>query len=170
MKAARSLIPLALFALAFLVALFALRQPRPAAPEPMNVSPAAQLLRVASVASEARPAIAATVSASPAAKVRAPIPPTGSVVPPDADEPPASAGPATAERSFAVAEAVDALTDSGSADDRVRAIQSLAASARDGYDVARVRSSLRLASADANPDVAARAQEEWERLVEREEH
>ena len=54
--------------------------------------------------------------------------------------------------------------------DRASAIQLLGEAAHGGSDVARIRMSLRQASTDPDPDVAARAQEEYERLVEHDEN
>ena len=100
-----------------------------------------------------------------------------SIVPPDAAgaraedgdvEESVPAPPAEAQRSIeAVGDAIDTLKYSGSPDDRVRAIRALAATARGGLEVARARSSLRVAAVDENPDVAARAQEEYDALIER---
>lgn len=76
--------------------------------------------------------------------------------------------PPDTDYTASVSEAAELLNLSGNTDDRVRAVRSLAASAREGDDVAYVRSFLRVASADDDPDVAARAQEEYERLIDRE--
>ena len=67
-----------------------------------------------------------------------------------------------------VEEAVNTLKRSGSADDRARAVRSLAAAARSGVEGSRVRAMLQFAAADENPDVATRAQEELEAIIERE--
>jgi len=69
--------------------------------------------------------------------------------------------------SATVGAAIDTLKYSGSPEDRARAIRSLSGTARNGAEVARVRSSLHLAATDDDPDIAARAQEEYEALVER---
>lgn len=66
-----------------------------------------------------------------------------------------------------VVDAVSTLDNSLSPDDRARAINSLAASTPEGPDVARARSSLRVAATDEDPDIAARAQEAYDLLVER---
>jgi hypothetical protein len=55
----------------------------------------------------------------------------------------------------------------GTTEERIRAIQTIAEAARSGSEVARMRRALRLVAADADPEVAARAQEEYERLTER---
>jgi len=55
--------------------------------------------------------------------------------------------------------------------ERTSAIRLLGEAGRTGSgDIAHIRSSLRQASMDPDPDVAARAQEEYERLVEHDEN
>ena len=152
MKAHETLIPLALFALAFAGALFVLRQPGAAAPD--SVIPAAH-----------SPEAARTVSA---VRVASAAPPS-IITPPDAEEsaPPAPSVSADTQPPIeAVGDAIDTLEYSGNPDDRVRAIRTLGATARDGPEVPRVRSSLGVAAADEDPDVAARAQDEYDALVE----
>jgi hypothetical protein len=164
LKAPKPLLPLALFALSFAGAMFVLRQPVGAE--------RAQLVPARSASAPLRPETAfveggehgdATGRGEPRGEAHA-----------AADyrsfgtsaEPPVTAVAGT--RSIeSIGEVIDTLENSLSPDDRVRAIHSLAANARDGVEVTRVRSSLRLAATDEDPDVAARAQEEYEALVER---
>ena len=63
--------------------------------------------------------------------------------------------------------AIYTLRSSTDSHERIRAIGSLASSALEGKDVARIRSTLRVASADEDEDVAVRAQETYEQLVDR---
>jgi hypothetical protein len=80
----------------------------------------------------------------------------------------APATPADAQlASETVGAAIDTLEYSGSPEDRVRALRSLSGTAGNSADRARVRSSLHVAATDDDPDIAARAQEEYEALVER---
>jgi hypothetical protein len=201
-KAHETLIPLALFVLAFAGALFVLRQPGAVASD--SAISAAHTPRAARTASAVR-----MVSTAPASGVASPLtaasaaPPSGatgssiasvsataspqsaaprtahadSIVPAggegaraedgDAEES-VPAPPAEAQRSIeAVGDAIDTLKYSSSSEDRVRAIRALATTARSGLEMARARTSLRVAAADENPDVAARAQEEYDALIER---
>jgi hypothetical protein len=144
LKTPKTLIPVALFALSFTGSVFVLRQPGRALPSLMHVVPEA-------------PVVSTEIGVVPPV-ARAPDPP---LVTPGASsdvQPPIEP----------ISEAIDTLENSLSPDDRVRAIRSLAANARDGIEVTRVRASLRLAATDEDPDVAARAQEEYEGHVERE--
>ena len=170
LEARNSLILVALFALAFLGALFALKLARPAAAGPA-ANAVAPLLRVAAApVSQAPIGVASPVAAWSAAKTqtvdRPAAPAAGSV----AEQPAAEvAQPLVDAPITGVSDAADALRHSQNPADRVRAIQVLAESARDGHEVSRVRFFLqRTASGDEDPDVAARAREEYERLVERE--
>ena len=65
-----------------------------------------------------------------------------------------------------VGQALDALKY-GASDERVRAIQSLAAATPSAAELASVRSSLRLAATDQDPDIAERAQEAYDSLMKR---
>jgi hypothetical protein len=152
LKASKPLLPLALFALSFVVAMFVLRQPSAgtrAQPIPRVRYPGAPAIQVRSAGT----AGTASVTLAPPSDVAAPAP--------------ASTASLDSRPIESIVEAIDTLENSLSPDDRVRAIHSLAAHARDGIEVTRVRASFRLAAIDENPDVAARAQEEYEALVER---
>ena len=138
-KTRTTLIPLALFALAFFGALFALKGSGPAAPGPAKALP---VVHDPALASAAVPAPLDRVALVAAARFEAPAAVPESVA--ETPRPPE-----------AVEDAIDTLEYSGSPEGRVRA-------------VSRARSSLRVAAADDDPDVAARAQEEYEALVERE--
>ena len=185
MKAHKTLIPLALFALAFVGALLVQRRPGAAAPGPVTAMSSAQWLRVAGLRSGT--AVTSADSLRPAddapsngpsnglsngreeSRSRPPPPATPGAVPEAEDPVVASDGPPGVPRSVeSIADAVDALKHSGSVDDRVRAVQSLAEAARSGHEVSRVRASLHYAAADENPEVATRAQQEYDALVERE--
>jgi len=174
----KTLIPLALFALAFGGALLFQKRLGAAAPEPAVPMPATQMLRMARSASgtapvptpivEARPAleVASVAEGQPARPAVAPAP----VAPPEVEQPPFAAviAPEVQASMESVDEAANTLKRSGSADDRARAIRSLAAAARAGVEGSRVRAMLQFAAADENPDVATRAQEELEAIIERE--
>jgi hypothetical protein len=173
LKARNSLIPLALFGLAFFGSFFAMRLARPVAAEPAQAPSIAQLPRVASASQPLQPQFPAASepieAAAPAAVSHQP-PPTPPVVAPTVEEPPpVDPWPAEALQSFtAVEEVVQTLRHSANAAERINAIDQLAETARKGVEVSQVRASLRLAASDESPDVAARAQEEYEKLVERE--
>ncbi len=83
--------------------------------------------------------------------------PVAEATPPPADDTPLP----SVRESFAL------LKNFGTTEERVRAIQAIAEAAGRGSEVARARQTLRLAAADPDPEVAARAQEEYEQLAER---
>jgi len=177
LKASRTLIPLALFALAFAGALFVLRRPGP--PPVAPVGPAtAQPVRVASVpavgaveaSTEVTPSEAPASDDSsteqPAARAMPPPPIPDTVAASDGPlevSPVADSSPPVADD---VSQAIDTLRE-GSPADRVLAIQSLAATGHSGRALSRVRQTLRFAASDQDPNVAARAQEAYDSLLER---
>jgi 16S rRNA C1402 N4-methylase RsmH len=65
-----------------------------------------------------------------------------------------------------VAQTIDAQRN-GAPEDRVAAIQTLAATGHSGRALGRVRQSLRFAAADQDPEIAARAQEAYDSLMKR---
>jgi hypothetical protein len=156
LNARDALVPLALFALAFLGSLFAMRIATPlAGPIPPDV-PANDA--GAPHAAAARPAAAI---AGPPAAFSAPL---VAEAPNDATEPlPVDVPLPTVRESFAT------LKTFGTRDERVRAIEAISEAARQGSDLARARQALRLAASDPDPEVAARAQEEYEQVAERDE-
>jgi hypothetical protein len=68
-----------------------------------------------------------------------------------------------------ITESYALLKNSATPEERARAIQVISDAARGGMDVARARHALRWAAGDTDPDVAARAQEAYEQLIERDE-
>jgi hypothetical protein len=58
------------------------------------------------------------------------------------------------------------LLNFGTSEERIRAIQAIAQAARNGSEVPRMRRALRIAASDSDAEVAARAQEEYDRLTE----
>ena len=162
--------PLALFALAFAGALFVLREPGAAGDAGPPAAASAVPWADAASASSAPASDTASPQAGGQRAANAATEPRAVAAPPESDGPAReSAIPPDAQPAVeAVGDAIDTLESSASPDDRVRAIRSLAATARSGLDVPRVRSSLRVAAADDDPDVAARAQDEYDALLERE--
>lgn len=168
-------VPLVLFALALVGALLMMRQP--GADAPANVARAASPLGAAHAASDPglRGTFAPSAESAQSAGER-------EADRRDADSRDAERGdangdstqpqstPTTPLDAQPTRETVGAAIDTlkfGSPEDRVLAIRSLSGTARNGAEMARVRSSLHLAATDDDPDVAARAQEEYEALVER---
>ena len=66
-----------------------------------------------------------------------------------------------------IEQATDAIANSIDRAERIRALRAVVASAQTAREVARVRSTLKDAAADEDPDIAQRAQEEYDRLLER---
>jgi hypothetical protein len=177
LKASRTLIPLALFALAFVGALLVLRRPGAPAAAPAKAI-TAQPVRVASVpaggsagsGTDATPSEPPpsheSLSAEPVARAlpAPPVPETVAVSEGPPEVPPtAETSPPVADD---VAQAISTLRE-GSPADRVLAIQSLAATGHSGRSLSRVRQTLRFAASDQDPDVAARAQEAYDSLIKR---
>jgi hypothetical protein len=175
LKASKTLIPLALFALAFAAALVVLKRPGVPAAVPAKAT-TAQPVRVASlpapvasaepsapeVPSEAGAAL--TDQAVAPARAAPPVPETiaGSDGPPEV----VASADATTRTPDDVSQAIDTLRD-GTPQDRVLAIQALATTGHSGRSLSRVRQSLRFAASDQDPDVAARAREAYDSLLER---
>jgi hypothetical protein len=173
LKVREPLIPVALFVLAFASALLALRQPKIGALDRAHAATPANGTEPANSAALANDVARALGADSRADASGAPgVAASGERR--RAEEPasaPAKSDAAAAVEMQGPAQTLDAALDtldySLSPDDRARAIRSLAATAPDGSGIARVRSSLRIAAADEDPDVAARAQETYDALVER---
>jgi hypothetical protein len=68
-----------------------------------------------------------------------------------------------------ITESYALLKNSGTPEERARAIQVISEASQGGMDIARARHALRWAAGDSDPDVAARAQEAYEHLIERDE-
>jgi penicillin-binding protein 1A len=194
LNARNTLIPLALFALAFVGSLFVLRSAAPpwAAGPAMGTAAAASLRVAAAVPSGAAPdaradiavvsagaSAAAAGGANGAALSRA----VGSSAGAAGTSPAASNAAPVAEVAAApaelplpidgplpsVTESYALLKNSGTPEERARAILVISEAARSGVDIARARHALRWAAGDTDPDVAARAQEAYEQLIERDE-
>jgi hypothetical protein len=172
------LIPLALFALAFAGTFMALNRPgSPAAALIRAGAPVVDAREVASSASEASShdaSLALGDSARPALDVRAgavasmppPLPPPLPEPAVTADDLDSSLPPSDPPPPHDVAPTIDTLR-SGTPEDRVAAIQTLAATSPGGLAFGRVRQSLRFAAADPDPEIAARAQEAYDSLMKR---
>lgn len=175
LNASRTLIPLALFALAFAGALFVLRRPGPPTAVPVQASAGPRIARASAPAlspAEPRTQMPAESSAPDEmpSEQQATRSTNASLVPETvaaSDGPPevdsAAGSPPVADD---VAQAISTLRE-GSPADRVLAIQTLAATGHSGRALSRVRQTLRFAASDLDPDVAARAQEAYDSLLRR---
>jgi hypothetical protein len=160
-RAHPALIALALFTLAFGATFFVLNRPGSPASEASS--------RHASISpsDSARPAVD-VLAASVASTPPPPPPPPPSLPEPavTADDLDSSLPPPDSPPPDDFAQTLDTLR-SGTPEDRVAAIQTLAATSPGGLAFGHVRQSLRFAAADPDPEIAARAQEAYDSLMKR---
>jgi hypothetical protein len=189
LKARNTLVPLALFALAFIGSLLAMKRATPVAPVSaiaIEISVTSPPRIAGAPASSHRTEMAPAISAPSGVAVTPTISAPAGLAPATGGRPATSVALATSVAwPVAPAPMVDrmplparetllpgikesfSMLSFGTTEERIRAIQAIAEAARSGSEVAGVRRALRLTAADPDPEVAARAQEEYEQLSER---